>query len=138
MTQEIIVKRLSLIKYLYQTAITQSRQQETIAFISILSFHDSIDMFVQLAAQKKNIKRKGQTFLMNYFSLIPELTHEASVKKINDRRNSLKHNGQIPAKIEIEESRTIASLFFEENTKIVFGVEFKDISLFDLVVYPKV
>ena len=137
MTNEIIVKRLAIIKYLFNVGLEQCKQPEIVAYSSILSFHDSIDMFMQLAAEKKGIakREREKSYMMSFFSKIPELTLEASVNKINVRRNSLKHNGQIPAKIEIEESKTIAALFFEQNTPTIFGIEFKEISLVNLVSY---
>ena len=58
MTKEIIIKRLSLIKHLYSVGLEQSEQSEIIAYSSIMLFHDSIDMFMQLAAEKKGIKKK--------------------------------------------------------------------------------
>jgi hypothetical protein len=142
MTQEIILKRLSIIKHLFRLGEQQSQLPESIAYSSVLLFHDAIDMFNQLAAEikgKTEKERKAITngrsnlFMMEYFSLIPELTLEPSVKRINDRRNSLKHNGQIPSKIDVEESKVIANLFFEQNTPIIFGVEFKNISLHSLI-----
>ena len=40
-----IVKRLALIKYLYRIGIEQSRQAGMFAGFSILTFHDSAEMF---------------------------------------------------------------------------------------------
>ncbi len=136
MTEEIIVKRLALIKYIYSVGIKQSQMHEANAWISILSFHDSIDMFMNLAAEKKGLKDMGS--LMAHFKPIPELTLEASVKKINTRRNSLKHNFQLPAKIEIEDTRAITSQFFEENTTLIFGMNFNKISLVNIIKYPEI
>lgn len=140
MTEEIIIQRLSLIKHLYLTGVEQSEQPETIAYSSIMLFHDSIDMFMQLVSEKKGIKIKDREkiYLMDFFTKIPELKLEPSIKKINDRRNSLKHNGQIPAKIEINECKIIAKLFFEENTSIIFGIDFNEVSLFNLIPYTSV
>ena len=68
--------------------------------------HDSIDMFMNLVAEKKGISKKNsqKMFMMDYFDVVPDLTMKASVNKINKRRNSLKHDGIIPGKIEIEDS----------------------------------
>lgn len=138
MTQDTILKRLSYIKYLYNLGVEQSKQAEVISFSSILCFHDSIDFFVQLSAEYYGIKSTEKLFLMDYFNKISSLTMEASVGKINKRRNNLKHNGQIPAKSEIEESKITTTLFFEENTLLIFKLDFNEVSLTNLIIYKEV
>jgi hypothetical protein len=141
MTQQLIKERLLYIKYLFQLGQYQSMQSNRIAFSSILCFHDAIDMFMQLSAEKMGIteKVKKQTtgklnpFMMDYFLLMPELSLEPSIKKINNRRNNLKHLGQLPASNEIEESRIIAGMFFEENTPKIFNLNFEDVFLSNII-----
>ena len=58
MTQDLILKRLSYIKRLYELGVEQIKQPEVIAYSSILCFHDSIDMFMQLAAEVNGIPKK--------------------------------------------------------------------------------
>jgi hypothetical protein len=147
MTKEILLQRLSIIKHLYQHGQAQSVLSETIAYSSVLTFHDAIDMFNQLAAEylgktaaeiKAVTGQKRGLFMMEYFTLIPQLTLEASVRKINDRRNSLKHNGQLPARIDIDECKVIAKLFLEQNTIAIFGVPLEEASLSILINDQKV
>jgi hypothetical protein len=136
MTNDIIVRRLSIIKYLYKQGVEQAKLPETISYSSILSIHDSIYMFMNLAAEKKGVN-KGQA-LMQYFTDIPELTLKPSVDKINKRRNGLKHNGIIPGKVEIQDTCSVAKLFLEDNVNIIFSKDFNDISLFDLIDHQNV
>lgn len=131
MDREILIKRLSIIKLLYKIGIDQSQNSELTSFFSILSFHDSIEMFLKLAAEEKG-KQDCQHF-MEYWEKIPELTLKETMRNLNSRRVNLKHKGLIPGKIEIETSRVNASDFFEQNTPIVFGIRFTEISLFDLI-----
>lgn len=131
MTNDIIIRRLTIIKYLFKTAIEQLNKPESVSYISVLLVHDSIDMFMNLAAEKIGIPQ-GKP-MVSYFDSISTLTLKPSVNKINKRRNNLKHNGLIPAKIEIEDSCIIAKLFFEENSQIIFGVEFNDVTLLELI-----
>ena len=154
MTKQDIVRRLAYIKYLYKTGTDQSTQSETIAYTSILTIHDAIDWFMTLACLKRSItesmklsaiiakdpKRKGKTniYLMDYFAILNDLVLEAQVSNINTLRNNLKHKFILPSKIGIQESVNIARLFFEENTKIIFGLNFTDISLLDLINYKSV
>ncbi|MGB8193723.1 MAG: hypothetical protein WCF67_17455, partial [Chitinophagaceae bacterium] len=109
---------------------------ETISYSAILSIHDSIDMFMNLAAEKRGLNKR--LYLMQHFKEIPELVLESSVEKINKRRNNLKHHGMIPGRIEIEDTCSVGRLFFEENAKIIFSKDFSDISLIDLVFDVKI
>lgn len=120
---------------MYGLALEQSRLPEAISYTSILLFHDAIDMFMQLAAEKKGIpkKEKEKLFLMEFFARMPDLTQEASVKRINERRNNIKHGGMIPAKIEVEETAIVAKLFFEENTRAIFDTGFEEVSLLNMI-----
>lgn len=138
MNQQIIIRRLSLVKSLYQIAVDQSKYPESLSFVSILTFHDALDMFMQLAAEKEGVPKKEKMFLVDFFQVLTNVTLGASVKKINQRRNAIKHSGIIPAKTEIEETATVAKLFFEENAKIVFNLEFESISLMELVTEERV
>lgn len=55
--KSIIVKRLALIKYLYRIGIEQSRQAGMFAGFSILTFHDSAEMFLLLVLEDKGDPR---------------------------------------------------------------------------------
>lgn len=136
MTNEIIIRRLSLIKQLYLLGLDQSELPESISYTSVLSIHDSIDMFMNLVAEKESLT-KGQ-YLMQYFDSIPYLTLKSSVDKINKRRNGLKHHGIIPGKIEIQDTCSVAKVFFEDNVKIAFNIDFNEVSLFSLIDYTDV
>ena len=137
MTKETITKRLIIIKQLLKIGLNQSKLSDNLSFLSILSIHDSIDMFMNLSAEKKAIKSRG-LFLMQYFDHIPELILKSSVEKINKRRNSLKHDGLIPGRIEIEETCSIAIIFFKENTPKVFDIDSDSITLFSLIDYDDI
>jgi|GEM_PF-7078241 len=143
MTDQEILNRLAFIKYLYTIGLSQARQTEQNAFVSILSFHDAIDWFMNLACLKMGIDEKSKKdrlptkkqfiYLMDYFDIIPNLSMRHGVDKINSRRTGLKHHFQIPAKIEVSECETIATLFFEENTKLIFNIVFDSISILDTI-----
>lgn len=132
---DIYIKRLSNIKQLYKIAVAQSHQHENVAVFSILSFHDSIEMFLKLLAEKKDINSSKIGFL-EYWDKIPELSLKESMRNLNVNRVNIKHKGIFPAKLEIERSRVHATDFFEQNTKRQFGLEFNEISLLELVSYP--
>lgn len=135
--QEIIIQRLALIKQLFQIGCEQSKQVESIAFISLLTFHDSVEMFLKLLAEHKDINSTQFNFL-EYWDRIPNLTLKESMRNLNNRRVNLKHKGLLPAKSEIEISRINTVDFFEQNTFTQFEIKFSEISLIDLVSCPTV
>lgn len=137
LSSEIIIRRLALIKYLYKIGEQQSRQVETIAGFSILSFHDCIEMFLLLVAEHNNVKSESLSF-MDFWDKFPNLTLKESMRAVKDRRVSAKHKGQFPSNSDIDISRINVTDFLEQNSKIQFGVEFRDVSLLDLVVYDEV
>ncbi len=137
LNQDVIIQRLSHIKQLYQIGCEQSKQFESIAVFSILSFHDSIEMFLKLLAEHKDINSRQFNFL-DYWDKIPDLTLKESMRNLNARRVNLKHKGLLPAKSEIDISRVNAIDFYEQNTFNQFGINFSEISLINLVAYSEV
>lgn len=85
MKKEILIKRLSIIKLLYHIGYEQSKQSESIAFYSILSFHDSIEMFLKLACELKNIQADKLSFI-EYWDKLPNLTLKEEMRAFNARR----------------------------------------------------
>lgn len=137
LNKEIIIKRLALIKHLYKMGIEQSKQIESIASFSILSFHDSIEMFLKLLSEHKNIKSEKFNFL-DYWSNIPSLTLMESMRNLNARRVNIKHKGLLPSKADIEISRVNTTDFFEQNTFSHFNIQWSNISLLSLIQYENV
>jgi len=119
LTKEIIISRLAVIKHLYQIGLEQSKQVETVAAFSILPFHHDI--------------KTDKFGFTDYWTSIPELTLKESMKRLNTRRNSIKHRGMFPSKADLEISRINTIDFFEENVKAQFDIEFKDVSLLTLI-----
>lgn len=135
--KEILIKRLSHIKQLFKLGIDQSNQHENIAVFSILSFHDSIEMFLKLLAEHKGIDASKFSFI-KYWEVIPELTLKESLRNLNARRVNIKHKGLLPAKSEIEISKVNCIDFFDQNTKKQFDIDFEELTLIELITFPKV
>jgi len=133
MTEDNILKRLSILKLLYKIGVEQSYKGEMTSYFSILSFHDSIEMFLKLTAEKLD-KRDCQNF-MQYWEMLDKLTLKEAMRKLNANRVNLKHKGIIPSKFEIETSRVNTALFFEENVPKYFDLNFSEINLFELIKY---
>jgi hypothetical protein len=134
------MRRLTFIRYLYGLGVEQSRRPEPLAAASILTFHDSIELFLQLAAEHLNVSKKRIEF-EEYWTLIESalqgkrLAERESMRRLNKLRVNLKHDGTFPSPLSIEGFRGSITGFFEVNTPIVFGVEFGDISMVGLVAF---
>jgi len=137
MPPEAVMRRLALIRYLYETGVQQSRQPEPLGLTSILMLHDTIELFLQLASEQLNVEKQNQGF-MEYWELLEsklgrELTERESLKRLNKARVDFKHYGILPSKLEIEGFRASTTNFLEVNSPMIFGVEFNSISMTSLV-----
>lgn len=135
---ETTIKRLAFIKYLYKNGFEQSQKPEPMCAASVLTFHDSIELFLQLSAEILDISKKDVGFMKYWEILTPklsgkELSQKESLRRLNQARVALKHHGTRPSKSDIEGFRASATNFFEENTPTLFGLDFDEISLIDLV-----
>lgn len=133
------LQRLSFIKYLFSIGLYQSNQPEPLYGISILFFHDSIELFLQLSLEKLGTSSPTEPKFMEYWSIIDaklkntSLSQKESMKRLNKARVDLKHLGIIPSKLDVESFRATTSAFFNENCPIIFEVSFDDISLIDII-----
>lgn len=139
-----IMRKLALISYLNHVGHEQSKLPEPMGQLSILAFHDSVELFLHLSAEAVNTKVDRKTSFMDYFGLINDkiapnqLTQHESMNRLNNARVAFKHYGTLPSMMEIDGFRVMVGSFFQENTKMLFGIEFDHITLVDLVNYEDV
>lgn len=133
------LKRLSFIKYLFNIAIEQSNRPDPLASSSVLTFHDSIELFLILACEHINIDTKEHTLFMQYVDkLIPHgLTQKMLLKRLNKSRVDLKHHGLLPHKQDIDGFRESIKNFFIDNTTMFFNIDFDNITMIDLVTFKE-
>lgn len=133
-----MLQRLSFAKYLYTLAIDQSRLPEIQAAASLLTFHDSIEFFLQISSEHLNAG-KGQPSFLDYWDILSpklagvELPQKESMRRLNKARVSLKHSGTLPSRLDIESFRASVTEFFTEASLLVFGLEFSELSLIEYV-----
>lgn len=132
------LRRLAFIRYLYGLGLEQSKHPEPLSSVSLFSFHDAAELFLQLSVESLNATKNDNEF-MTYWEILKtklspnEITQKESMKRLNKARVQLKHHGTMPSKIDIESFRATITNFFNENTSIVFGINFNSISLVDLI-----
>lgn len=135
---ELIIKRLAVVKHLYQQGLALSYESEPTNGLCLLPFHDSIEMFMKICADVKSVKIDRNTMFMDYFSKIPDLLCSSQMQNLNNKRVALKHHGEIPSSLDIQMARANTTEFFQLNTPVFFGFDFSEISLTSLIKYSSV
>jgi len=134
----VYIKRLAFIKYLFTVGVDQAKMQEPLSSSSILVFHDAIELFLQLSSEYLNISKNKNEF-MDYWDIIApklpgnELFQKESMRRMNKARVALKHHGTFPSSMDIEGFINSTTEFFHQNTPIIFGIQFSEISLIDFI-----
>jgi hypothetical protein len=100
--------------------------------------HDAVELFLQLSCEQLNVGEKQPTFIGYWDLLNPkldpnELTQKESMRRLNKARVALKHHGTFPSDLDIEAFRANTMSFFQDNTPLVFGLSFEDVSLVEFV-----
>lgn len=135
---ELTIKRLSIIKQLYKVGVRQSYDSEPMNGFCLLSFHDSVEMFMKLCAEIKGVKVDRSTNFGDYFNKLADLQCQVTMTNLNNKRVALKHHGSLPSKLDVEISRVNVTDFFVLNTPVFFGATFEEISLMPLIRYDVV
>ena len=146
MEQKVILGRLAFSKYLIQKGNEEALKPEPLSSLSILHYHDALELSFLLVLEDKNIKPKDMSFMTQYQKINERLKEEGkdqlslktSLGRLKDRRVNLKHKGLFPSKTDIEESRFTANSLFEELCKNVYGLNVEDISLVELIANERV
>ncbi|MGW7347996.1 hypothetical protein [Streptomyces sp. NPDC054854] len=135
------VQRLAYVRYLYREGVEQSRQPPPLRSRAITSFHDAVENFIGLAAQHLSVDLpKGTEFLGYWAAVKPryELPKKDQMKRLNDARVALKHNGTFPSAHQIEQARETVVDFFTTVTPDIFGIELDTVDMVDLLTQPEV
>lgn len=134
-----MIRRLALVRHLYDLGCEQSKQPEPLCAISILTLHDAVELFLEAAGRHLSIKTTSNIQFSAYWGKLgPKLPDgvlplQNSMNHLNVARRQFKHDGIPPARDEIERIRGTVTSFFEESTPLIFGVSFGSVSMLDLV-----
>lgn len=133
-------RRLAFIKYLSSIGFEQAERPEPMCHVALLTFHDAVEIFLNLASEHLDASIKNNQNFIDYWTSISDklttgtiLTEKTAMMRLNKARVNLKHYGISPNKAELEDFKIITKIFFEENTKSIFGIDFSSISLIDLI-----
>ena len=130
------LRRLSLVRHLFGLGVVQSRGSEPTAGLSILSFHDAAESFLQLACERYGTGENKADF-MRYWELLEgkgfQVPQRETMRRLNAARRGLKHQGILPAKVELEGFRAAVTNFLYDSTTMLFGIDFERVTLVHLV-----
>jgi hypothetical protein len=136
------MNRLAFIRLLYLQGIEQYRKPRPLSAASILTFHDSTELFLILAAdhlQAGPVARDSG--LLQYWTLLRprrgfvgvELSGQHGIARLIGVRNNFKHLGALPSAEDVDDARSSVTGFLEDNAPKVFGLEFSAIDMADVV-----
>lgn len=143
---ETTMERLAFNKYVVDMASQQAQEPQPMSATAVLSFHDAVELFLQHSAEYLNAGKAGKSYVrfMEYWEIISnalpddqELGQKPAMRRLNDARVSLKHQGTRPDTADIASFNVAVTDFFEENVPKVFGIEYSEISLISLVQYEE-
>jgi len=133
------LKRLAFAKYLFSIGIEQSKASEIQSAASILSFHDSVEFFLQVASEYLNAGGGREPSFLEYWEILaPKLSNnnlpqKVGMRRLNSARNNLKHRGNLASTLEVETFRVLTQEFLDEACQTIFGLRFREISLIEYV-----
>jgi hypothetical protein len=127
---------------MYEIARDQSYGSYPKSQLSLFSFHDAVELFLYISCEKNGINADGIFQFHQYFKKLEdkgiELTQRLAMNRLAKARNDLKHHGMQFKDSEFESIRVNVKNFFEENTKTIYGLEFSELSLVELISFDEV
>lgn len=136
-----VVERLSLLKYILEIALEQSRKPDPASATGLLLLHDALELLIDLVCAHVNYPRPKS--LLDAWEGLSKahgvnLPLRVSITKLNTSRNSLKHKGLRPHQSDINDFSGVAQSFYKEVCANVFSIDIDSLSLASLVTVPSV
>jgi hypothetical protein len=133
--------RLAFVRLLFQQGIDQSQLPEPLNATSVLSLHDASELLLGAIADQLGASLPRHLAFMDHWKALGpdklaagvELPARQRMDRVNELRNALKHKGTLPSKAAVELACADVRTFLEDSTKLIFGLDFADISLADLI-----
>lgn len=130
------MRRLALVRHLFEIGVQQSRGLEPTSALALLPLHDAVEMYLQLLCEHHRVGANKPDF-MRYFDLLKDagvdLTDREPMRRLNAARVNIKHQGVLPAAVEVEGFRAATTNFLHNNSRTGLGIEFDRISLTNVI-----
>jgi hypothetical protein len=134
--REHIMRRISLIRYVYKIGGQQAAGPAPYSAVAVLTFYDVIEWFLITACEHFDVQVKKGSGIYDYFDGIKhhrEIFGKSLIDKVSSSRNELKHRLTIPSEFSVKEAQFAAQNFLEENCSKLFSIHFVDASMSDLI-----
>ena len=135
------MSRLAFVRLFFQQGIDQSRQPEPLNVGSVLTLHDTAELFLQVIAEHRGVNMPRFVHFHEYWKQLDpardpngvQLSGERPMTRLNDLRTAFKHHGTLPSATAIAQACTDVRAFLEANTLIVFGMPFDTIDMAEVI-----
>jgi hypothetical protein len=137
------IERLIFVKYLLGQSEHQKELERPVSSSAILTLHDLVECFLQLAYEHLTQKSKlnGNNILDTYSGEINKillskgesLINKAFIKRLNELRNQLKHATIFIGKKNIQNLHAETEIFLIDFTSIFFQISFAEITILNLL-----
>jgi hypothetical protein len=136
--------RLAFISYLHHQGVQQASLPEPQSSAAVLLLHDAVEAFLLLAAEHLGAAAPRE-FGQYWDVLSPakltngvNLAVKQGMLRLNKVRVNLKHHGVQPGKAAIDQNVADAATFFAANTRLVFDIDYDQVSMADVIEQEKV
>jgi hypothetical protein len=123
-------------------ARADARRPEPLCALCVLDLHDAAETFVRVIADVHHADVRSKHYFSDYWGPIQQKTgvdlgFKASMTDLNTMRNSFKHSGLASPKTECDSIVARTEEFLRENSVKFLGVPFEQVSIADLIQWPK-
>jgi hypothetical protein len=132
------MQRLAFIRMLHQQGNEQAQLPNPMRVTCILTLHDAVELFLVLVGDHLGANLSPRLDFMAYWTEIQskanvQLTSKTAMDRLTRRRVDFKHHGNLPSTESLARACADVSAFFEENTPLVFGIDYDAIDMADLI-----
>ncbi len=132
-----LIAKLALVRYMLDVAESQRQQPEPVSGLAIMTIHDAIELFMNLASESAGAGKVGKDFMALFDALETStgtsFVHKEGMRRLNKSRVNAKHYGTFPSRADLSEFADLADSFVRANCDLLFGLPFESISLVVLV-----
>jgi hypothetical protein len=136
-----IMSRLAFVRLFFMQGIDQSHQPEPLNVSSVLTLHDTAELFLQVIAEYRGINLPRFVQFPEYWKLLDParnpngvaLSGERPMTRLNDLRTAFKHYGTLPSAAAIAQACADVRAFLEANTLTVLGMPFDTIDMAEVI-----
>lgn len=133
------LKRVTYAKYLLDSARRGLRSPSPlVAAEGLLRLHDSIEIFQSVVLDKLGVPKQKYGSFMEFWDLVKKQTgadppYRDRFRALNELRVNFKHHALLPNLQELQDLAVVVPLFFEDVCRRIVELDFRKLSLGDLI-----